>query len=224
MRILQAILVLVSLSGTTAFAVGSGHGLQFSISLTTSTQNDLNSWVDSLGTAGTKNFTSGYEFMADYQYRFSSSMFAMKFRPSMYSNTASGGGVDMKLNGTTFFAMLRMYPLENSFMKFFLQTGVGIASMAGEITQGGSNVAFKGDSFGVLGGMGAEFCFTGNHCLVVEGNYRYLPIPRNTVTSSSGTVSNLSYGGNGSELEFNNNDVSTSLSGLQGVLAYGLSF
>ena len=36
--------------------------------------------------------------------------------------------------------------------------------------------------------MGAEFCFTPDHCLNLEGDYRYLSFERNIVTNSTGAA------------------------------------
>ncbi|GIL18470.1 MAG: hypothetical protein BroJett040_22210 [Oligoflexia bacterium] len=202
---------------------GGGHSLQFGLGLMAANQDGLNQIIDGLGVTGTKNLTSGYEITFDYGYRFSSSMFALKFRPSYYTNSASGGGAETKLTGYTFFPMLRLIPLENSFMKFFLQGGVGYGSLSGSLSYNGASVDFGGGSFGGMAGLGADFCFTDSHCLTIEGNIRYLPIQRNLVSASTGTVSSrLTYSGN--ELEYDNSDVATTLSGIQGLIAYTLNF
>lgn len=199
------------------------HSLNFGLGLNTANQKDVNQWVDSLGYAGTKNIGSGYEFFAAYEYRFSSSIFALQFRPSYYTSSASGGGIEAASTGLTLFPMLRLYPLENKFMKFFMQIGLGAGMLTTKLsnsTTGGSGT-YSGSAFGAVAGLGAQFCFTDAHCMLVEGNGRYLPFERN-----SGSGTNL--GGqitqfNG-ELELNNSDLATTLSGIQGSLGYVLNF
>lgn len=207
---------------------GSDHGMQFGASVMNSDQKDVNNYIDSLGVAGTKNLGAGYEFFFDYQYRFSSTMFAIKFRPSYFMQSADGGNVKTSMTGMTFFPMLRVYPLENQFMKFFLQTGVGYGKLSGSLSNsnsGGASTDFTGSAFGAMAGLGAEFCFTDSHCLTIEGNIRYLPIERNLVTGGNGvTDSNLTGNTNGRELETNNNDVGSTMSGLQGAIAYQIYF
>lgn len=199
------------------------HSLNFGLGLNTANQKDVNQWVDSLGYAGTKNVGSGYEFFAAYEYRFSSSMFALHFRPSYYTASASGGGVDASMSGLTFFPMLRLYPLENKFMKFFMQIGLGAGMLTTKLsnsTTGGSG-SYGGSAFGAVAGLGAQFCFTDAHCMLVEGNARYLPMERNsgTGTTLGGQITQF----NG-ELELNNSDLATTLSGIQGSIGYVLNF
>ena len=205
---------------------GQAHGFQFSAAIQTADQKNLNDWIDSTRQTGTKNLGSAYEFMFDYQYRFSSSMFAIKFRPSYFTQSAEGGGVNAKLSGYSFFPILRMYPLENAFMKFFLQGGVGYGKLNGKIgnTTTDGTVDFNGDAFGGQAGLGAEFCFTANHCLTIEGNVRYLPMERNLMSAHTGNLGGGIGTPAGSELESDNSDVGTTMSGLQGVLAYSLYF
>lgn len=202
----------------------SEHSMNFGLSLMTADQKDVNAWVDSLNTVGTKNVPSGYEFYFAYEYRFSSSMFALHFRPSYYMASASGGGVSADLSGFTFFPMLRLYPLENKFMKFFMQVGLGYGNLTTKLenTNSGGRGSFSGGSFGAVGGLGAQFCFTDAHCMLVEGNLRYLPFPRNT-GEGTGTLGGSITQSTG-ELELSNNDLATTLSGIQGTLAYVLNF
>lgn len=200
------------------------HSMNFGLSLMTADQKDVNSWVDSLSTVGTKNVPSGYEFYFAYEYRFSSSMFALHFRPSYYMASASGGGVSADLSGLTFFPMLRLYPLENKFMKFFMQVGLGYGSLTTKLenNNSGGSGSYSGGSFGAVGGLGAQFCFTDAHCMLVEGNLRYLPFPRNTGEGSGSLGGSISQASG--ELEINNSDLATTLSGIQGTLAYVLNF
>lgn len=204
--------------------LGGGHSLGLGLSIMSPSQGDVNSWIDSLGTTGTKNLGTGYEVMVDYEYKFSMTMFSMLMRPSYFTQSASGGGVEAKLTGLTVFPILRLYPLENNFIKFFMQVGLGYGQLKTELSNSNTvgSGSFDGSTFGAMGGIGAHFCFTESHCLAVEGNVRYLPIERNTGSSSGslgGTITQTQ-----GELELNNKDLGTTLSGIQGILGYKLIF
>lgn len=198
------------------------HSLGFSLSLTGGNQSDVNSWVGSLNQVGTKELGSAYEFMFDYQYRFSRSMFAFLARPTYYTQSADGGGVSSALTGYTLFPMLRIYPLENSFIQFFLQMGLGYGSVNLDLSQSGVTGSYSNSAFGALGGIGANFCFTSNHCLVVEGNLRYLPIQRLTGSANGSLGGNITQ--TAGELEKENVDLGVTLSGVQGIIGYRLVF
>lgn len=229
MRLIQFAFLAFALSvGSMAKAVGGmgGHSIGFGLSLGGPSQGDLNGVIDEINAAESKSINklgTAYEFQAYYQYRFSGSIFAVQFRPSYFMQSATGSGYDVKLNGFTFFPMLRFYPLENTFIHFFMQAGLGYGKLSGEMT-GTGNVSFSGAAFGAMGGLGAEFCFTDFHCVAVEGNLRYLPIERNVVDSASGTHNGFDSPGAGGELENNNKDVGTTLSGLSGAINYHMTF
>ena len=219
---------LIAFASTSAFAAGTGgSSLGFNLSIMSPNQADVNDWIDSVGASGTKNVGTGYELLFDYEYRFSSTMFAMMFRPSYFTQSASGGGVQAKLTGITLFPVLRLYPLENAFIKFFLQLGLGYGQLKTELSNNGASGTFDGSTFGALGGLGAQFCFTPTHCMVIEGNVRYLPIERNTGSASGNLGGHITQpgatGGNG-ELELSGKDLGTTLSGIQGVIGYKLNF
>jgi hypothetical protein len=238
-RILFIILLsmsIVLLSTEDVFAKGGGgggHAASFGLTTISSTQKDLNSIIDSVnstqGGVSTKSLTSAYDFFAQYTYRFSGSMFALAFRPSYFMQSGKGSGntvgdYEHTLSGYTFFPLLRIYPLENNFIRFFLQGGVGFGYLKGEIKEGANSVSYSGSNFGGQAGLGAEFCFTDNHCMVVEGNVRYLPIERNVADSVTGTVNGLTQVQRSREVEYDQNDMSTTMSGIQGVLAYTYNF
>jgi len=205
-------------------AGGGGHSINVGFGTMTADQKDVNAWVDSLSLAGTKNVPSGYELFAAYEYRFSGSMFALHFRPSYYLASASGGGISANHSGFTFFPMLRLFPLESKFMKFFLQVGLGYGTLTTKLENSntGGSGSYNGGAFGALGGMGAQFCFTDDHCMMFEGNLRYLPFGRNT-GSGNGSLGGSITQSTG-ELELNNNDLATTLSGITGSLAYVMNF
>lgn len=206
---------------------GGGHSIGLGVNIGSPSQDDLNTVIDSINTNESRavnKLGSGYEFTANYQYRFSGEMFALQFRPSYFMQNSSGSSYDFKLTGFTFFPMLRMYPLENGFIHFFMQTGVGYGRLSGSSSGPNGSVDWSGGAFGATVGMGAEFCFTDSHCLNLEGNLRYLPIERNLVSSKSGTPSGFDTVTDDGELEKNSMDVKTTMSGLQGSIGYQFHF
>lgn len=222
-----------ALAASRGASIGGASSLTFGLSLVTANQNDLNNVIDDQASAypgnyGVKNLGSAYEFFAQYAMRFSGSMFGIVFRPSYFTQSTSGncGGSNCsyKLTGLTLFPMLRLVPLENSFIKFFMQAGLGFGSLSVDVDQANGKASFNGNTVGEIAGIGVDFCFTGTHCLTIEGNVRYLPVERNTGSSSSGSPGGFSQVGGTGEIEYKNSDLSTSMSGIQGVLAYTLNF
>jgi hypothetical protein len=101
----------------------------------------------------------------------------------------------------------------------------------GHIQEGSAQADFGGSNSGFQGGMGALFCFgKGNHCMFVEGNYRYLDIDRNIASSvtgsfaGSGANASLTRATNGAEIEVDSHDLDTNMSGVQGFLGYQYNF
>lgn len=217
------------MAGEKAMAQAGGaktkHQIGAGIVMMSPSQADLNSWISSLGVVGTKELGSAYEFFVDYEYRFPTSIFALHFRPSYFMQNASGGGVEAKLSGVTLFPILRLYPLENKFIRFFFQVGLGYGNLTAQLSNptGGSGT-YSGSNFGAVGGLGAFFCITANSCVVAEGNFRYLPMARNTGTGNGLTGGNSSITKENGELELNDSDLATTLSGVQGSLAYQYNF
>lgn len=217
-----------SLSGDMSLGIG--------LSTVSAGQNDMNSLIDAAGAsaaaADTKDLGSAWEFYANWSYRFSSTMYAFVFRPSYFTQTTEGkgndGSYDYKLTGYTVFPIFRIYALENSFIKFYMQTGLGYGSLNGEITAGTKNLDFKGSAFGAMGGIGVDFCFTESHCLTVEGNLRYMPIERNLTTGGNCAAANdipgISQCGGSSEVERDGKDLATTMSGVQGLIGYTMNF
>ncbi len=224
---LISFLLAQSFSPLARAAGGGGHSLGFGAALSSPTQDDLNGVISEINASESRavdKLGTGYEFDLYYQYRFSGSMFAIQFRPSYFMQSASGSSYDTKLSGFTIFPMVRLYPLENNFIKFFLQTGVGYGRLSGNMDGPNGKVAWSGGAFGATAGLGSEFCFTDEHCMVIEGNVRYLPIERNIVSSKSGTVSGFDTPTVDGELENGNSDVKTSMSGIQGIISYQMNF
>lgn len=198
---------------------GGGHSFDFGVGIATASQDDINTWA----TANSgQQMSSGTEATFTYSYRFSSSMFALAFRPSYFSQQNSGTA-SATLTGYTFMPILRVYALENNFIRFFLQLGMGGGGISGRISVPTGNANFNGGAFGAQAGLGADFCFTDTHCMSVEGNFRYMPIPRSLISSSTGT---LGSGGMTSTLELEKGgvDAQNSLTGVIGLIAYSIKF
>lgn len=207
---------------------GGGHSIGLGVGLAAVSQADLDSLADNSNTQGggrsAAKISSGLEFEGHYQYRFSGTMFALQFRPSYFTQSGKGSTDTHSLTGLAVFPMLRLYPLENNFIHFYMQVGFGYGRISGKIEQPVGTVEFAGSAFGSIAGLGAEFCFTDMNCLYVEGDGRYLPFNRNLVTSKTGTPTGLSQTTNGQELEINGTDLSASMSGILGMVGYHMNF
>ncbi|MDG0815566.1 hypothetical protein [Bdellovibrio svalbardensis] len=220
--------------GLSRSSIGGDSSLGIGFSVVTAGQNDLNSAIDAAhysAGADTKNLGSAYEFYANWIYRFASSPYAFVLRPSYFTQSSTGSGTggsfDYKLNGFTVFPIVRMYPLENSFIHFYMQAGVGYGTLNGEITAASDSLKFKGSAFGAMGGIGVDFCFTDAHCLTIEGNVRYLPIERNISDGgncTNGSIPGVSQCGGNSEVELSGTDLRTTMSGVQGLIGYTMNF
>ncbi len=228
MKLYLALLISVAslVATSTVFARGGGgaHSVGLDLMIMSPSQDDLDQYITAVGSID--KFGSAYEYGLNYEYRFSGTMFSMSLKPTIFSQSTKGANGSVKLTGYTFFPMLRLYPLENNFIRFFLQVGLGYGSLGGTISEtSGYSSTFSGSAFGALGGLGAAFCFTESHCMIVQGNLRYLPIQRNLVSTSSGTLSTgLSQGASNQELEIGGNDLKTTMSGIQGSVGYQLVF
>lgn len=224
---LVTLIALLVLSEAAFAQKKAGHSFGVGGGIATASQDDLNSYISSLNLAGTKQMSSAYEAFVQYGYRFGS--FGLLLRPSYLSQSASGGGVSSSITGLVFMPMLRVYPLENKFLKFILQVGAGYGSLTGKLSNGANSVDFEGGTFGGQAGLAVDFCFSPSHCLTVEGNLRYMPIYRNKITSTSGSMGgSLSNPILNGELENTsggvNNNVVSSLGGLVALLGYTLYF
>lgn len=233
-----SLLVLNPLAEARGGGGGGNHSFGGNLIFASPAQDDLDTLISnantSAGSITTKPFGQGYEFVAQYMYRFSGSMFALLFRPSVFSQSStgkapSGAKYNYELSGWTFFPMFRLIPLENSFLKFYMQLGIGYGRLTGKIRENDSTIEFAGGNFGGTTGLGAEFCFFDNHCFNLEGNFRYLPFERNKATAVSapagwGTGSLTGPPASGEEVEMNNRDLGTTLSGVLATLGYTFYF
>jgi hypothetical protein len=240
MRIL-AISLILFMSQNVLAATSSGQRWSLGLfgGIVTASQADLNTLITRantrVGGISTPQFGNAYEFGAWIMRRFNNSVVALQLRPSYFmtsvSGTGTGGSFDYSLSGYVIQPQLVVYILESKSIKLFVQGGVGWGSLSGEIKEGAASAKFSGSNFGFTGGIGVNFCFGAKdqHCVVTEGNTRYYRIDRNTVSSSSGTFAtganpSVSQSGNGQELEIDNHDLATSMSGIQALLAYQYYF
>lgn len=219
--------------GKGAFAGGS-LSVGLGLAVATADQDGLNQVIRA-AKAGTNKSTagelsSGVEYMGHVTFRFSNNLVALQLRPTYFMQDSSGSGADgsyeYSLSGLSVFPLIRIIPLSNDLIDFYMQFGLGYGNMIGKIRNGARSVEFKGGNFGTQFGIGADFCFLADHCFGIEGNYRYLPISRNMVTSSSGALPDgITQATPDRELEdTSTNDVATKLSGISGVLMYTFNF
>jgi hypothetical protein len=215
--------------GGGAFAVGLG------VALSTAEQTGINGMIDSakaaVGSSASK-LSSATEYVGMLTFKFANGYTAVQLRPSLFSQSSSGSGSDgshdYSLSGYTIFPLARLIPLSNDFIDFYLQGGLGYGKLDGSVKNGTREAKFSGSAFGMQVGLGAEFCFVPEHCFNIEGNYRYMPIERNVVSSGTGP-GNLPHGTSQAqpdkELEDGNgNDIATTLSGISGLISYTFNF
>jgi hypothetical protein len=207
--------------------------------IVTSTQSDLNTLITRantrVGGISTGQFGNAYEFGGYIQRRLNGSIIALQLRPSYYmastTGTGTGGTFAYSLTGYTVAPLIKLYILESAGVKLYLVGGINYGILNGKIQEASATVEFKGSNVGYQGGIGTLFCFgqKGAHCISLEGNVRYLFIERNLVSSSTGTFSqsnpaSVSQSGNGQELELDQKDLATTMSGVQGLLGYQYNF
>ena len=217
--------------GKGAFAGGS-ISVGLGISLTTAEQTGINSLINSAKAATNStasSLSSATEYIGYVTFHFSGNFVALQLRPTLFSQSSSGSGTDgshsYNLNGYTIFPLVRITPLSNDLIDFYIQGGVGYGKLDGTIKNGSASADFSGSAFGTQVGLGAQFCFIPDHCFNIEGNYRYLPISRNIVSTASGLPTGTTQASAGGELEdASGNDVATTLSGVSGILSYTYNF
>lgn len=216
--------------GKGAFAGGS-LAIGLGISSTSADQTGMNNLI-SVAQAATASsaskLTSALEYVGTLTFKFSNNFVAIQLRPTLFSQSTTGSGSDgqheYKLDGYTLFPLIRIIPLSNDLIDFYIQGGLGYGKLSGRIRNGATSADFDGSAFGMQLGIGADFCFIPDHCFGVEGNYRYMPISRNIVSSASGLPTGVSQATAGNELESSASDVATTLSGISGILTYTYNF
>ena len=224
-------LLLVSISFTTIYASAAAQGgSRFGgfLGLAVNSQDDL----EQLGkdaeasdnALSVESMGSGLELAGFYQYRFSGSMWALQFRPSYFMQSADGSGssssYEYSANAFTFFPIMKMYPLENSFIGLYMQLGIGFGMVFGDIKEATASTEYSGNSLGYLVGLGVDFCFFQNHCIALEANLRQLSFERLTADSHSGGLGNLTQAQSGKEVEIDGRDLEVSLSGILTSVGY----
>jgi hypothetical protein len=242
---MRSFLVLVLILGTSqafARASGGGGGLDGSWSLglyggiQNASQDGLNELQSRANTREggitTSALNQAWEVAPALTYRYSGTIYAVQLRPSYFyerqDGHAASGSFTYGVTGFTIFPILRLYPLENDFMKFYMQFGLGYGQVHGMVNEGLSSgtdrhVEFGSGAFGSLIGMGAEFQMTDSQSLAFEVDYRYLDFIRNVASSSTGTgfgSGSLSQSGKGQEVELAGNDLDIKMSGLMFMAGY----
>ncbi len=210
------------------FAIGGGIGFN-SID-----QTDINRAIRSAkmsANANTPELKTAMEYMGFVSYRFAKYPVSVQLRSTYFTQVTTGSGTGGNYNydviGYTFSPLVRYIPFTTSQFDVFIQAGFSYAMLDGKITNATRRVSFSGANFGTLVGAGLDFCFFPNHCIGGEGNYRYLSIDKNKIKSASGQVP---YGlhddtANGRELKNEiGNNISTFLTGLNGIISYTFYF
>jgi hypothetical protein len=217
--------------------LGSGFGFHEIGILGASTsaeQEHLNTLIRRAGyrTGGisTAEMSRAWELGLQYGYRSPGSMFEWLVRPSYFyqktTGSNSGGSYDYGVTGFMLFPLVRVIPLENNFMKFYAQGGIGYGRAYGKIQEADASVEMQGDAYGSQLGVGLEFCYEGVHCLAFETNYRYMKMARNISTATSGTFdsSSVTQSQVNSEVEMSGYDLALQIGGLQFALGYTAHF
>ncbi|MEQ1664543.1 MAG: hypothetical protein ABL927_04120 [Bdellovibrionales bacterium] len=221
------------LFNTNAYAIGGGGGggwnLGANIGFINASQGDMNDEITAFG-SGASQFGNAWEGSLAFGYRMSGSSVALLLKPSMfYYSDQTKGTTSYGLSGFTVFPVLKWFMLEDQTIKFYSQFGVGYGHMSGEVKDGVNDIKFSGGDLGYLAGLGAEFCFSGSHCLNIEGSMRVLSVGRFTVNSASGTfvgngTSAITQDTKDKEFEINGHDFAASMTGILGMIGYSFYF
>lgn len=211
---------------------GGSISLGFGIGFATADQSGINDIIKNAkasNQATTSELSSAMEYSIQPTFTFSNGLVAIQLRPTYFTQSQSGSGsagsYSYSLSGFTVFPLVRLIPLSNDIIDFYLQAGLGYGKMDGEMTNGPTKVSFSGSNFGAQAGLGANFCFVPDHCIGVEGNYKYLPIQRNIASAASGGLSNnITQAAKDSELEVDGSDMGTTFSGISGTVSYTYNF
>lgn len=187
--------------------------------------NELQRRANARATISTSSLGNAWEFAGIFQYRYNGSFLALQLRPTYFfqseDGTDSGGAkYEYGVSGYTVFPVAKFHMLESDSIKFYSQLGIGYGVASGVIQEDTAKVEFSGGDLGYMAGLGAEFCFLKSHCVMIEGNYRFLEIDRVTSDSSSGTFASGSISQATGEVEYDNKDLAVDLSGIQGFVGY----
>jgi hypothetical protein len=213
-------------------------GLEFSFGVvggtTKSEQKHLNALrnrANSRGSISTGELSSAWEGGLFIEWK--GPIFGLQLRPTYFTQSEDGTGGTAPDNGTykyatsgqTFGALFKLYPLSNKDMRMYLQTGIVWGSLKTEIQEATYNAKASGSNLGYQIGAGFDLLW-GAHKVFLEVGWRYLNIETNIVDSTSGTPASdsVSQTTKNNELEFDNKNLSTNMSGTQLFLGYGYSF
>ena len=238
MRNLLTLLSVILISNL-AHAYGSGSQATWSLGafggIATTNQSDLNTLITRantrVGGISTPQFGNAWEFGGYIERRLNASIVALQIRPSYMTNSAngtgSGGSYNYSVSGFAIAPLIRLYILESSGIKLYVEGGINWGSLTGKIQEAGATTTFSGSNFGYQGGIGVDFCFgaRSQHCIWGNGGARYLSIDRNIASDASGTFSSganasLSQAGKGLETEIDGHDLATTMSGFIALLGY----
>lgn len=217
--------------------VSSSYGVQevgVLLGSTTAVQEHLNTVIRRanwrMGGISNEEMLRAWEIGVQYGYRPLGSSIEWLLRPSYFYQKSAGSGSAGSFNYavTSFmvFPMARFIPLENNFMKFYTQFGIGYGRAYGKVEEADASVEMQGDTYGTQLGVGLELCYEASHCFGFETNYRVMKVARSLSTGISGTFGSgsLSQTATHSEVEFDGSDLVTQLGGLQLVLGYSAHF
>lgn len=227
---LVALLLSIFTLSPHSFAAGSTFSMGLNFGIATSDQSDMNTLITRAVTResglGVSQLGNAWDINAMFTYR-ATDLVALQFRPGMYyvseDGSSSSGSFEYSVVGFTVFPVMRLYLLENNFIAFFSNISVGWGYANGTVKEGDAKAEFSGSNLGYMIGLGAEFCFFGaNHCMNIEGNFRYLDIERVTADSASGTfaANSLTQASPSQEVEINGRDLGLNMSGVVGLLGY----
>ena len=202
---------------------GSGFSIGFIGGFTNAEQDHLNTLRSRAnlraGGISASDLDRAWEFGVSTQWR--SSFFAFQLRPTFFTQSEGSGAYEYSTSGTTVAGIFKLYPLESPQMGLYFQTGVVWGTLETEIKEDTYSSTSEGSSLGYLVGLGVEMRF-GPHALMLEGGWRWLPIERNIVTQTTGTPASdsITQSNKDGELEFDNRDLSTNMSGTQMLIGY----
>ncbi|MBF0359715.1 MAG: hypothetical protein HQK49_01820 [Oligoflexia bacterium] len=217
-------------SGTTSLGFIGG--------VTGSKQNDLNALRTRANARAngisTGTIEGGWEGALIIQKRIPASIVAFQFRPSFFYQKEKGtggtasiyeGSYEYGTNGYTIAGLVKLYPLENNFIRLFFQAGIVWGKLTTKIIESTFNIEAKGSNLGYVGGLGVEFCML-PHCIILEAGARVLFLERNIVSSSNGTpaADSITQYEKDQELEYDQKDLQTNMSGVQTFVGYTISF
>jgi hypothetical protein len=184
------------------------------------------------GGISTGDLDNSWEAGIFVQWKFD--FFAIQLRPTYFMQSEDGtaaagsslpGTYEYSTKATTVAAIFKLYPMETTNMRFYFLTGAMWGMQTTKIKEASFSVEASGTAMGYQAGAGLDFIFD-SHLFFAEVSWRYLGIERNTVDATSGTPESTSVDQHvvGNELEYDNRDLSTNLTGTIIMVGYGYRF